>query len=239
MTDQYQPFAHSDDDRVPAVPDLIDAQQPIAAVREAYWYGTRLLHHGWLIRQIGASERGGFFAGVTPRGRAVTVGPDHRCDVSDDLAAQFADALTVLAGAGFADGHDYLRDLVILLGANAVPRRPSYRAWRTWRIPGVPASQQPHTRVRAAYWFAVTSTDDYGWQLSEFGASTAGGGFLADIPGEAMAIYPASMPDDGTTAAALARLVAVMNAAEIATLASLVDWHGAARTYGRGERSFG
>lgn len=62
---------------------------------------------------------------------------------------------------------------------------------------------------------------------------------MADIPGEAMAIYPASMPDDGTTAAALARLVAVMNAAEIATLASLVDWHGAARTYGRGERSFG
>src|ERR1700739_2603649 len=113
MTDQSQPFANSDDDRVPAVPDLIDAQQPIAAVREAYWYGTRLLHHGWLIRQIGASERGGFFAGVTPRGRAVTVGPDHRCDVSDDLAAQFADALTVLAGAGFADRHDYLRDLAI------------------------------------------------------------------------------------------------------------------------------
>lgn len=91
--------------------------------------------------------------------------------------------------------------------------------------------------MRAAYWFAATLTDDYGWELSEIGSVTARGGFVADIPGEAMAIYPADMPDDHTTAAALARLLAAMDHAEIRTLASLVGWHSAARALGGTHRN--
>ena len=143
----------------------------------------------------------------------------------------------MLAAARADDGHDYLRDLVMLLAANTVPRRPPKLQWRTWRIPGVGGCQQPSARVRAAYWFAATLTDDYGWELSEIGAPTARGGFVADIPGEAMAIYPATMPDDHTTAAALARLLGAMDHAEIRTLASLVKWHSAARAVGRAHRT--
>ena len=214
----------------------LDSPQPVAAVQDACWYGTRLINHGWIIRRVGAGQRGGFFVAETPRGCAATVGPDHRGAVTDDLAAQFADAITVLAAARTDDGHDYLHDLVMLLAANTVPRRPPKLQWRTWRIPGVPGCQQPLTRVRAGYWFAATLTDDYGWELYELGAATARGGFVADIPGETLAIYPAAMPDDHTTAAALARLLGTMDHAEIRTLASLVNWHSAARAVGRAHR---
>lgn len=240
MTTNPTPFDTSDAAEhagAPASSPGVDPGQPVAAVREAYWYGTRLIHHGWIIRRVGATGRGGFFVAETPRGRAVTVGTDHRCAVSDDLAAQFADSITVLAAAGSEDNHDYLRDLVLLLGAHTLARRPARLQWRTWRIPGVPGCQQPAARVRAAYWFAATLTDDYGWELSEIGSVTARGGFVADIPGEAMAIYPADMPDDHTTAAALARLLAAMDHAEIRTLASLVGWHSAARALGGTHRN--
>jgi hypothetical protein len=84
-------------------------------------------------------------------------------------------------------------------------------------------------KIRAAYWFAVTLTDDYGWKLSEIGTPAAGGGFIADIPGEAVAIYPAWMPDDYTVASALARLLAGMSAAEVGIVAALVRWHSGER----------
>ncbi len=124
MTTNPTPFDTSDAAEhagAPASSPGVDPGQPVAAVREAYWYGTRLIHHGWIIRRVGATGRGGFFVAETPRGRAVTVGTDHRCAVSDDLAAQFADSITVLAAAGSEDNHDYLRDLVLLLGAHPGP----------------------------------------------------------------------------------------------------------------------
>ena len=210
-----------------------------AVVRDAYWYGTRLIHHGWIIREVGVGEWGGYFAGETPRGRAVTVDAIATREVGDDLAAQFAESITDLAAAGAVDGHDYLGELVELLAGNTVPRRPANLRWRTWRIPTVPPCRQPSARVRAAYWFAATLTDDYGWELCEVGSATARGGFIADIPGEAMVIYPADMPDDRTTASALALLLAVMAAPEIRELATLVGWHGAARAMDRRRRSGG
>ena len=96
--------------------------------------------------------------------------------------------------------------------------------WRTWHLPGVPARLQPIPKVRAAYWFAATLTDDYGWRLFEIGTPTAAGGFIADILGETIAIYPESMPDDGTVASALARLLACMSTAD-GVVATLVEWH--------------
>jgi hypothetical protein len=69
----------------------------------------------------------------------------------------------------------------------------------------------------------------YGWKLSEIGRPTAGGGFIADIPEETVAIYPASMPDDRSVASALARLLAGMSAAEVGIVAALAQWHSGVR----------
>jgi hypothetical protein len=97
---------------------------------------------------------------------------------------------------------------------------------RTQDIPGLPAHLQPTQQIKAAYWFAATLTDDYGWKLFEIGSDTAAGGFIADIPGETMAIYPASMADDHTTASALARLLGTMSIHDAEIVAALVQWVG-------------
>jgi hypothetical protein len=198
-----------------------------AAVSDAYWYASRLINVGWLIRRIGATKEGGFFVAETPRRRVVSV--DEHAHPTTDPAAQFAKSISTLAAVGDAEGRDYLRDLERLLKNHAPLRRPATLTWRTWHIPGVPERLQPIPKIRAAYWFAVTLTDDYGWTLSNVGTPMAGGGFIADIPGETVAIYPASMPDDRTVASALARLLAGMTAAEVGIVAALVEWHNAAR----------
>jgi hypothetical protein len=198
-----------------------------AAVRDAYWYASRLINVGWLIRRIGATKEGGFFVAETPRRRVISV--DEHAGPRTDPAAQFAKSISTLAAVGDAEGRDYLRDLARLLKNHAPLRRPATLTWRTWHIPGVPERLQPIPKIRAAYWFAVTLTDDYGWKLASIGTPMAGGGFIADIPGETVAIYPASMPDDRTVASALARLLAGMTAAEVGIVAALVEWHNAAR----------
>jgi hypothetical protein len=202
-----------------------------AAVHDAYWYASRLINVGWLIRRIGANKEGGFFVAETPRRRLVSV--DEHARPRTDPAAQFAKSISALAAVGDAEGRDYLRDLVHMLRDHAPLRRPATLTWRTWHIPGVPERLQPIPKIRAAYWFAVTLTDDYGWKLSSIGTSMAGGGFIADIPGETVAIYPASMPDDQTVASAFARLLAGMTAPEVGIVAALVEWHNAARYHER------
>jgi hypothetical protein len=198
-----------------------------AAVRDAYWYALQLINVGWLIRRIGTTKEGGFFVAETPMRRVVSV--DDHGRPRTDPAAQFAKSITSLAAAGAAAGRDYLRDLVRLLRDHAPQRRPATLTWRTWHIPGVPERLQPIPKIRAAYWFAATLTDDYGWKLSDVGTPVAAGGFIADIPGETLAIFPALMPNDGTVASALARLLAGMTAPEVVLVAALVEWHNAAR----------
>jgi hypothetical protein len=209
------------------LPAVEEPGQPVAEVRETYWYGTRLVHHGWVIRRVGVRGGCGFFVAETPGGRALTVcagqgGP------GSDLVMQFADGITALAGLGARDGRDHLRDLARLLSAHPVPRRPAGRRWCTWHIPGVAPAEQPVAVVRAAYWIAATLTDDYGWELSDFGSPAAAGGFVADIPGDTIVIFPAAMTDDGTTAAALARLLAGVDYVQNHRLATLIAWHAAA-----------
>ena len=107
--------------------------------------------------------------------------------------------------------------------------KPVTAATPTSDIPGLPAFLQPGPRIKAAYWSAATLTDDYGWKLFEVGTDTAAGGFIADIPGEPMAIYPASasypasMAGDRTAASELARLLGSMNAEDAEIVASLID----------------
>lgn len=97
--------------------------------------------------------------------------------------------------------------------------------WRIGDIPGLPPHLQPSPKIQAAYWLAVTLTDGYGWKLFEVGMDVAAGGFIADIPGETMAIYPASMSDDRTAASALARLLGTMSAKDVVIVAALVKWN--------------
>jgi hypothetical protein len=98
-----------------------------------------------------------------------------------------------------------------------------------WDIPGLPALLQPAPKIKAAYWFVATLTDDYGWKLFEIGRDTAAGGFIADIPGETMAIYPASavypasVAGDRAAASALARLLGSMSAQDAEIVAALVN----------------
>jgi hypothetical protein len=195
-------------------------------VRDAYWCASRLINVGWTIRRVGSTEQGGFFEAETPRRRVVSV--DECVGPSSDPAAQFAKSITTLAAAGAAEGRDYLCDLVRLLSDNELVRRPATLTWRTWDIPGLPGHLQPVPKIRAAYWFAVTLTDDYGWRLFEIGRDTAAGGFIADIPGETMAIYPASVVDDRTVASALARLLGSMSIKDAVIVAALVEWHSGA-----------
>jgi hypothetical protein len=176
---------------------------------------------GWAIRRIGSTEQGGFFEAETPRRRVVSV--DEGAGPSSDPAVQFAKSITTLAAASAAEGRDYVRDLVCLLSDNALVRRPAKLTRRSWDIPGLPKHLQPTPKIKAAYWFAVTLTDDYGWKLFEIGTDTAAGGFIADIPGETIAIYPASMVDDHTVASALARLLGSMSIKDAEIVASLVD----------------
>ena len=53
------------------------------------------------------------------------------------------------------------------------------------------------------------------------GEDIAGGGFIANIPGDVQAIFPASMEYDGTAAAALARMLPQVPARELRVLARL------------------
>lgn len=102
-------------------------------------------------------------------------------------------------------------------------------ATSTSDIPGLPPFLQPDHRIKAAYWLAATLTDNYGWKLSEVGTDAAAGGFIADIPGEPMAIYPASatypasMADDRTVASRLAGLLGSMSAEDAEIVAALID----------------
>lgn len=198
-----------------------------ATLHDAHWYASQLIDRGWVFRYIGADADGGFFVAETPRGRLVTVS-GCRAVSSPDLTVQLAHRITVLDTAGEVDGHDYIYDLAVLLQAQAPLRQPESLKWCTWDIPGLAGRDQPIAKVRAAYWFAATLTDEYGWELFEIGTPTSGGGFIADVPGEALVIYPASMSDDGTRASALARLLGHMSAAEVRSLTASISWHGAA-----------
>jgi hypothetical protein len=204
--------------------DACTAEATSTAVRDAYWYASRLIDVGWTIRRIGTTEQGGFFVAETPRRRVVSV--DERSAPSSDPATQFAKSITGLAAAGTAESRDRLWDLVRMLRDNAPVRRPAAVRWRTWDIPGLPTHLQPAPQIRAAYWFAVTLTHDYGWKLYEVGIDSAAGGFIADIPGETMAVYPGKMADDRTAASALARLLGGMSAADTGIVAALIEWHG-------------
>ncbi|WP_131832136.1 hypothetical protein [Mycobacteroides abscessus] len=202
-------------------------RQPNAAVREAYWYATRLHNHGWQIYNLWFNGSG-HFNGLTPTHRAIQVDCAGRESV-EDLPTEFAYSIRRLGELAELHRHDYLQDLRIFLGARAPAHRPTPTTKSYWRIPGLPQRRQPRDIVRAAYWLAATLTDDYAWELSEIGSALSGWGFLAHIPDATTIAYPVDMADDGTTAAMLARMIGELSLSECAELGSLISWHAKAR----------
>ena len=88
-------------------------------------------------------------------------------------------------------------------------------------LPTLPAGQQPMTRARTAAWLLARLVGKYGWEIQHLGEDIAGGGFIANIPGDVQAIFPAFMEYDGTAAAALARMLPQVPAREVRVLARL------------------
>ena len=77
------------------------------------------------------------------------------------------------------------------------------------------------TRGRIAAWLIARLVAKYGWSVQHLGEDIAGGGFIADIPGDVRAIFPATMEYDGTAAAALARMMPTLQAPDLRLLTHL------------------
>lgn len=106
---------------------------------------------------------------------------------------------------------------------STVGRKPRRVVQTFAPVPAVAACAQPRALLRAAFWLLHTLTYTYGWTVGDIGHAVVGYGFSANIPGECFAVFPASMPADGSAAALLARSLKELSDAELQTLARL--WH--------------
>jgi hypothetical protein len=73
-------------------------------------------------------------------------------------------------------------------------------------IPDPALREQPRT-LRMAFWLLSALVCESGWLVTDLGSDVAGRGFVADIPGEITAIFPANMARDGSYGAELACLI--------------------------------
>ena len=217
-------------ERIPGLGD----EQPPAAVTDAYWMIVDLAADGWLPRRLDfdAHIATAFVTAVAPTGRAATVswdlrGPQAaRQQVPNRLAARRLIALArAVAHLGQADaetGDEWLTQLCWLAQWHV---RPAHRHQDHWRcsdpLPILSAQEQPMTRGRCAAWLIARLVGEYGWHVSDLGEDVAGGWFVADIPGDVQAIFPAAMEYDGTAAAALARMLPTLQCQDLHLLRDL------------------
>lgn len=192
----------------PTVPGVTQVD-PI--VRRAYWDALTLLDHGWQLRKVRFQIGTGLGAldVHTPSHRAVTIlsanptialpfpGADRAHRLAHDVATlghRGDDSLTDLQWA--------LSDQIKSTSLTPQPRRDM--------VPDPTLSKnRAHQSInlRTGFWMLATLVVDYGWHVSNIGDEVAGGGFIADIPSDTTAVFPASMALDATTAAQLARLI--------------------------------
>lgn len=196
------------------------------AVRRACWDALVLLDAGWQLRKLRfISSTGASALDVhTPTHRGLTItstDPSHPYalphpgeDGTHSPALPFASTphAVRLANAVAALGQrggDLLGDLSWALTDHMKTATHSPQS-RPTRIPDpVLTRQRRHQppNFRTAFWLLSTLVCDYKWQISHLGDDLAAGGFLADIPNDVIAVFPASMAADGTEAATLARLI--------------------------------
>lgn len=195
---------------LPAAEDINDPE-----LRAAYWDALALIDSGWQLRRLRyiPATNAGVIVAHTPTGRPVTItstDADHTNGSqlpNIHIAVRRARAAATLGSTGDRLGE--LAWLITAAGATPRPMRP-----RRDHIPDPALTRQP-ANLRAAFWLLTTLVSDYHWRISDLGEPAAGGGFTADIPGDVTAIYPATMPADGTAAADLARLIPSLDPASL------------------------
>lgn len=193
----------------PAVPGLDHETDP--TLRRAYWDALTLLDAGWQLRKMrfDSYTRTAEIDLHTPTHRGLTIPSTGTVPtlpfVDADRALRLAQAVATLGQRG----GDYLGDLQWALSTH-LPSPMRQPRSRDDQIPDPNlAAQRTHQplNLRTAFWLLATLVVDYGWLISDIGDPIAGGGFIADIPDDLTAVFPASMHLDGTTAAQLARLI--------------------------------
>lgn len=186
------------------------------AVRRACWDALVLLDAGWQLRKLR-------FDSLTATGAIDVHTPTHRgltitsADPAPTLAftsTSHAIRLThTIADLGRRGG-DLLGDLTWVLTDHLKQTTRAAPLPRPDRIPDPVLIEQRRYQspnFRAAFWLLSTLVCDYKWQVSHLGDDLASGGFLADIPHDVIAVFPATMLADGTVAATLARLIPRLN----------------------------
>jgi hypothetical protein len=220
----------------PADPRSASIDELPASVVEAYRSVDMLHNQGWTLRALEYDTACGIGTVVaqSPWRRVVRVSWDglqhkwFRQQVPEELSAlvllKLAHDLVEL-GRQDAQSNDDLLDLLRMM-VPVMSRRPDRRGPRSWvrsdPLPTMSAAGQPAVRCRAAAWLLARLIGKYGWRVSEIGRDIAGGGFIAEIPGDAvLAVFPAGMPFDGTAASVLAGLLAQLSLRELAVLVRL------------------
>ena len=222
--------------------------QPTAEVVDAYWTAVDLAAYGWHAKRLefDAHTATAFVTAHTPTRRTVTVSWDLRGNrrarqqvPGNAPARRLLELARAVASLGQNDaetGDEWLTQLCWLVQSQVGSPHRHHRNWRRGEaLPTVPAGQQPMTRARTAAWLLARLVGKYGWTVRHLGEDIAGGGFIADIPGDVTAIFPAAMEYDGTAAAALARMLPSLPAQDLHLLSRL-DYQAlwaAGRTGGR------
>ncbi|MCA2247573.1 hypothetical protein JF729_07150 [Mycobacterium intracellulare] len=205
--------------------------QPHPDVVAAYWDGVHLAKAGWALRRLDYAPalQTSSLTAETPGRRIVTVTyspvrvPASGKPPGSRQAEFFLRRVAELGEHDQRHATTLLDDLRMLL--STISRTP-LRAVQTFApVPGVAACAQPRALLRATFWQLHTLTYTYGWTVGDIGCEAVGYGFSADIPGECFAVFPASMPADGSAAALLARNLKQLSAAERQTLARLWHWY--------------
>lgn len=202
----------------PILADIPGARrQPDATIRRAYWYAVRLHNYGWTLRSIEYRSKG-----ISAQAEAVIENPCHRLITyqaghQQRTATELPEVFTMaVCAVGMTKGQNGIRDLRTQL-------RPLLQT-------PVHCPVEHHARTRADLFRIARQAgqrliEDYRWTLSGLGSEVAGGGFIADIPGDVLAIYPAGMAGDGTAAADLAHAIGNLDNHQLDALVQHLNWY--------------
>lgn len=220
-------------------PDALAAAKATQEVVNAHRTATRIAVQGWRFQQLqfDAHTATASVSALSPTRRVVTVGWDLRGDrptrqqvPGRRAAAQLLRLARDVADIGQGDaetGGSDLDTLIEAMQATGLFCPPPRSWWRDDWLPGIPGRVQPPPATRAAAWLLARLIGKYGWHIEALGGQgggIGGGGFVATIPHDTIAVFPAAMDDDGTAAAALARIIGRLDVDQLNTLAC-INYH--------------
>jgi hypothetical protein len=205
----------------------LGANQPHPDVVAAYWDGIELGDAGWVLRRLDyrAESQTAVVSVETPGHRIVTVTYSLSPNLMrpGGVVERLARRVAELGHRDRCHGTSRLDELRMLLAARV--RRATRVRVSFAPLPGLAVCAQPRPALRAVFWLMHTLTCDYGWVVGDLAQEVAGYGFSAEIPGECAAVFPASMPDDGSAAALLARTLPQLCGVELLWLTRYWVWH--------------